>query len=344
MPDSGQLVPKAAQAMMMRRIRGRTAVEDPKSKNFHSIAGIVALGSRGKITAVVRRSPLHCQRRSSLKITPAMKYLFTTLILAATLPASASVVITYAEDADAYHSSLSGTSAFDFDSLSIGRNTNVKWSDVGTFDQLYVKKADSYGGAPDEANPTGSLYSLQGAGTSVLTTTLFLNEDSSYFGMWWSAGDSRNVLSFYDGDNLVSRFTTASLMQPLPADYDGNPMNRKVNSGEPYAFINFFGDEKTPWDRIVLTNDGSSGFESDNYTTRVAAWDPLEDGALPGVPVAIVSGETTTLVTEEELATTRWSLDETTVASAPGAPVPPWSLLVAFGAVFVVRKKARATV
>lgn len=271
-----------------------------------------------------------------------MKYLFYALVFAA-LPASASVVITYAEDANAYQSSLSGTSIFDFNNLSTGTNTNVEWSGVGTFDKLYIKKSDAYGGAPDAANPNGSKYSLQGAGVPVLTSSLFLAQDSSYFGMWWSAGDARNVLSFYDGDNLVSRFTTASLMQPLPASYDGNPMNRRVNSGEPYAFINFFGDENTTWDRIVLTNDGSSGFESDNYTSRAAAWDPAKDGALPGVPVALVSGTTTTYVTPKDLITTRWSLDATTVAKAPGAPVPPWSLLLAFSAVFLARKKVRAT-
>ena len=87
----------------------------------------------------------------------------------------------------------------------------------------------------------------------------------------------------------------------------------------------------------MLTNDGSSGFESDNYTTRVAAWDPLVDGALPGVPVAIVEGTTTTKVTEETLAATRWSLDETSVAAIPGAPVPPWLLLVVFAATLIKR-------
>jgi hypothetical protein len=265
-----------------------------------------------------------------------MKHLLTSLFFA-TLPASASVLITYAEDPNAYNSTLAGTSVYDFNNLPTGVSTNVAWNGIGTFDQLSVKSANAYGGAPDASNPTGSRYSVQGAGTSVLTTTLYLNTDSAYFGMWWSAGDSRNVLSFYDGDNLVSRFTTATLMEPLPANYDGNPLNRTVNRREPYAFINFFGDETTTWDRIVFSNNGSSGFESDNYTTRAAAWNPATDGALAGVVVASVTGETTTLVTKEDLANTRWSLDETTVGKAPGAPVPPWLLLGAFGAVAVFR-------
>lgn len=269
-----------------------------------------------------------------------MKHLIATMLIA-TLPASASVLITYAEDPNAYQSSLNGTAVYDFNNLSTGKSTNVAWNGVGTFDQLYIKKADAYGGAPDVANPTGSTYSVQGAGTNVVTTTLFLASDSAYFGMWWSAGDSRNVLSFYDGDNLVSRFATDSLMEPLPANYDGNPLNRLVNRHEPYAFINFFGDESTSWDRIVLSNNGSSGFESDNYTTRVAAWNPALDDALPGIVVAQVTGTTTTLVTKADLTTSRWSLNKTTVAKAPGAPAPPWLLLVVFGAAFVIRNSRK---
>jgi hypothetical protein len=269
-----------------------------------------------------------------------MKQLFSALFLA-TLPSAASVVITYAEDPEAYRSSLSGTDVFDFNKSSIGKNTNVVWNGVGTFDQLYVKRSDAYGGAADAANPSGTNYSVQGAGTNVISSTLFLATDSAYFGMWWSAGDARNVLSFYHGDDLVSRFTTSSLLQPLPSNYDGNPINRKINSSEPYAFINFFGDDMTTWDRIVLTNDGSSGFESDNFTSRVAAWDPAVDGKISGIVVAEVSGTTTTLITAKDLAKTRWSLDKTTVAKAPGAPAPPWVLLVAFGAAFIIRNSRK---
>ncbi len=265
------------------------------------------------------------------------KLLCSFALLTVPLATQASVIITYAEDPNETLSSLAGTQVFDFNSLSTGKNRNVAWDGVGTFNQLFIKSADAYGGAADALNPKGSLYSLQGAGTSVLSSTLKLESPSSYFGMWWSAGDAKNVLEFYNGDTLMGRFTTASLMEPLPASYDGNPINRSVNSGEPYGFINFFADETTAWDRIVLTNDGSSGFESDNYTTRVAAWDPLVDGALPGVPVAIVEGKTTTAVTEEKIADTRWSLDETSVAAIPGAPAPPSWLLVAFAAIMLAR-------
>ena len=265
------------------------------------------------------------------------KLLYSIALAALTQSSQAGVIITYAEDPAANLSSLSGTQVFNFNTTATGKSSNVGWKGVGTFDQLFVKNADAYGGAADAQNPKGSLYSLQGAGSGVLASTLKLDTDSSYFGMWWSAGDARNVLEFYNGDTLMGRFTTASLMDPLPASHDGNPLNRSVNRGEPYGFINFFGDEKTSWDRIVLTNNASSGFESDNYTTRVSAWNPLVDGALPGVPVAIVRGEKTTSVTTASLEGTRWSLDESSVGAIPGAPVPPWTLLAAFAAVIVAR-------
>ena len=267
-----------------------------------------------------------------------IRLLLASLLALLAIPAKAELIVTYAEDPSLNQSSLGGTQVFDFNTMSIGYQKNVSWKGVGTFDQLYINKADAYGGAADATNPKGSLYSVQGAGTPVTSSTLQLDIASSYFGMWWSAGDPRNVLSFYSGEKLVGTFTTSSLLNLLPSTYDGNPINRKINSGEPYAFINFYGDEKTTWDRIVLTNDGSSGFESDNYTTRVAAWDPAKDGALGGVPVAIVSGTTTTAVTAETLSETRWALDETSVASVPAAPAPPLALLAAFAAVFAMRR------
>ena len=88
-------------------------------------------------------------------------------------------------------------------------------------------------------------------------------------------------------------------------------------------------------DTIVLTNAQRSGFESDNYTSRVAAWDPLVDGELPGNPVAIIDGANEVTVTDTDL--TGSTFDSSAVASVPGAPAPPAVLLLAFGATFLLR-------
>ena len=246
----------------------------------------------------------------------------------------AAVVVTYSESPTAVNSTLANTEVFDFNALKTGLNSNVNWSGVGSFDQLFIKSADAYGGAVDATNPNGTKYSVQGAGTSVLTSTLTLDQASSYFGMWWSAGDAKNVLSFYLGDDLVTQFTTASLMDPLPSEYDGNPKNRSINPYEPYGFINFIALDGTQWDHIVFSNNGSSGFESDNYTSRVDAWDPLIDGALPGVPVAVVDGTTTKTVTSAEVGAL--------LAAAPGAPLPPAPMLAAFALAVLFRSRRSA--
>lgn len=264
--------------------------------------------------------------------------ILSILLTTTTLPATAELIITYAENPESNLSSLKNTNVFTFDDLKTGVDKNVSWSGVGSFDQLYVKNTDMYGGAANAANPNGTKYSLQGAGTGVLSSTLTLNKDSSYFGMWWSAGDSSNVLKFYENSTLVATFTTSSLMSALPSNYDGNPKDRSLDRSEPFAFINFFGDAKTAWNKVVLTNNNSSGFESDNYTSRTTAWNPLVDGALPGIPVALVNGTTTTKVTKESLAGTQWSLGQSAVAAAPGAPAPPVTLLAAFAGVIGLRQ------
>lgn len=264
--------------------------------------------------------------------------LLSVVLFASALPVSAELIITYAENPESNLSSLANTNVFTFNDLRTGVDKKVAWKGVGTFNQLYVKGTDMYGGAVDAANPKGSLYSLQGAGTEVLSSTLTLDKSSSYFGMWWSAGDASNKLEFYNGSKLVGAFTTASLMEQLPDTYFGNPKDRSLDSYEAFGFINFFGDPNTTWNKIVLSNNNSSGFESDNYTTRVAAWDPLVDGVLPGVPVALVSGTTTKVVTKESLEGTQWSLGKSAVGAAPGAPAPPVTLLAAFAGVLGLRQ------
>lgn len=238
----------------------------------------------------------------------------------------AATIVTIAENPDAYNSTLLNTSVYTFDSLNPGYSRKVDWKGVGTFDQLHVLKANQYGGAPTDAFPNGSPYSVQGVGSNVKQTVLTLDKPSSYFGLYWSAGDAANKMSFFDGTKLVAEFTTANLMSMLPADYYGNPLNRSLNPREPYGFINFYADSSTKWDRIVFANAGTSGFESDNYTSRVAAWSGQADGAIDGRPVVMVEGTT---VTKLDALPVHWQ--------APAAPIPPVYALVAFAAVAILR-------
>ncbi len=219
--------------------------------------------------------------------------IFATAALALTiLPAGAytsDMVLTYAESPGATNSSLADTSIFTFNGYSNGTHvTNAVWTGVGTYSQIYVINANQYGGA------NGTPYSVESAKSGLggnPTTTLTLNTSVAYFGLWWSAGDPNNFLSFYSGNNLVASFNTTNLFNALPSTYLGNPTSgyKGQDATEKFAFLNFYGLNGTTFDKIVLSDPSTlSGFESDNHTVRSAAYgqDPNDVGTtLPGVPV-----------------------------------------------------------
>lgn len=205
--------------------------------------------------------------------------------------ARATVVVTYAEQPGAESSSFINAVTDTFDTLSTGVHTNVAWDGVGTFDKVNILNADQYGGAGN------TKYAVEGLG-SVSQTILNLNSPSGYFGMWWSAGDASNVLDFYSGANgtgtLMAEFTTANLLKSLGSAYKGNPNPGTFygkDAGEPFAFINFFATQDATWSSIVFRNSSSSGFEGDNYTSRVAVYDPTVDGAMPGIVLEKINGK-----------------------------------------------------
>ncbi len=249
-----------------------------------------------------------------------------------------STLVTVAEDPGQVTSSLMGTNVYDFNELGQGVSRNVSWENVGSFDQLNIKTANQWGGAADAENPSGTQYSVQGVG-SIESTTLTLNTPSSYFGMYWSAGDASNRLSFYNSGSLIAEFTTATLLSNLPAEYYGNPIDKTLASHEPFAFINFYGDEFTSWDTIVFNNVSRSGFESDNYTTRVQALNPDVEEGVVGNVVAEVSGTTTT---EIEAVPEEWTWSSN--PNVPGAPAPPLVILLGFAGLILVRDRFKKRV
>ena len=262
------------------------------------------------------------------------------LMLSTVSTVRGSVIVTYAENASQEVSSLSGTSVYDFNSLSLGRNTNVSWNNVGTFDQLYIKNPDQYGGATDSTHSGGTKYSVQGVGTSVSSSTLSLNQNSGYFGLWWSAGDASNVLDFYQNDSLVGEFKTNTLLTALGSSYKGNPRNRSLDSGEPFAFINFYGDANTTWNKIVFRNATSSGFESDNYTSRTSTYNQATDGTGSlGASLARVTGTTTTTLSPSASGAALWG----SAGAVPGAPAPPLPLIAAFATALLMKARKGAS-
>lgn len=235
---------------------------------------------------------------------------------------SAQTIVAYAEASGKFNSTLTGTSVFDFNSLKPGRIKNVTWDGVGVFDQLQINAGDKWGGAGD---PNGSNYSAQSY-SALPITTLTLTSNQSYFGFWWSGGDSDNVISFYSGATRVGQFTTSNFLSQIAStpDYYGNPTSGEFhgqNNAQPYAFVNFIGMEGTSWNKITFSNTSKSGYETDNYTIRTSPF-----GSLPGDTNAIPSNAMT-------------FVDGQKVTIVPSIPEPSVAFLGAIGILALLRRK-----
>jgi hypothetical protein len=128
-----------------------------------------------------------------------------------------------------------------------------------------------------------------------------LNGPADYFGLWLSAADANNGVSFYSGNYLIARFSTQMLItllnggtgnvtalsgaQYTTSSYFGNPNFPGQNTGESYAFVDFVANGFT-FDKVVFDNNGttSTGFESDNHsilaTTPIISTDHVLVGNL----------------------------------------------------------------
>jgi hypothetical protein len=194
-----------------------------------------------------------------------------------------------------------------FNALSTGAKTSPFVSAIGTYEfsqtaRMAVVNADQYGGA------NSSRYIALGAqsGTSA-AVTLDLNKPATYFGFWWSAGDTQNGISFYYNSTLLSRITTSTIISLLHANgntvtaingttypsssYNGNP-NNHLDSSEPFSYVNVIANG-TGFNKIVFDNSGSrgSGFESDNHSVYLGSVTPTGGSVFvqsaPAIPVAL---------------------------------------------------------
>ncbi|MEH2458744.1 Npun_F0296 family exosortase-dependent surface protein [Nostoc sp.] len=149
-----------------------------------------------------------------------------------------------------------------------GFQSNDGTTNVGSYKNTLIQNADQYGGA----GGTGEYFDVNAGISGQTVSTLNLANPESYFGLWWSAGDANNVLTFLSQGNVVQTITTADVASYIAgsankASYYGNPNStfKGQDSGEPYAFINFY-DVAGTFDQVQFSNIGGSGFESDNHT------------------------------------------------------------------------------
>lgn len=202
------------------------------------------------------------------------------LSLVATLSVASwgGLVVIAEADPLASTSTVANVSTYDFEELGVGVHTNVSHDFggiTGTYNTLNIVDPDNYGGALNSIYPTAS---------GVATYSLTLSTSVNYFGMWWAAGDASNLLEFYLDGVKVASYSTATAFAALPSEFLGNPYhNPEVNTAEYYAYLNFHGTEGTVFNKIVFSNNGTSGFESDNHAILKVA-DPGDGIDVSEVP------------------------------------------------------------
>ena len=171
-----------------------------------------------------------------------------------------------AEAATVQASTVPGVLTETFNEFSTGQYSSLTTA-VGTLStagSLAIVAADIYGGA----GGTGNYFAVGAQSGSADPVTLTFSGPQSYFGLWWSAGDVNNTLTFYSGaqrrDVVQHRQRTREVS---PASYYGNP-NNGGDTGEPFAYLNFNGTGGTTFTSVVFSNNGttSTGFESDNFS------------------------------------------------------------------------------
>jgi hypothetical protein len=155
---------------------------------------------------------------------------------------------------------------------------------------------------------------------------LTLAQPASYFGFWWSAGDTNNRVALYSGSTLYGTFSTADLVkflkngvgtiQPLAgspynsSDYFYNPNlpSGSNDAGEPFAYISFTITGATI-DKIAFYNTTTeTGFESDNHSVIFmgntvvipTTFVPVENMSLSSQPVFVTISPSAATVTVGE--------------------------------------------
>jgi hypothetical protein len=180
--------------------------------------------------------------------------------------------------------------------LGAGNTTTFGGSTItGTYSgDFAINPASQFGGA----GGTGFFMDTSTPGGLPGSYTLSLNASVNYFGLWFSALDSGNILSFYNGATLVYTFDAAiyaSLVGNCPNvsnPYCGNPNTNFLgeDSGQQYAYLNFL-DTTGTFNTIVVTEDPAVGeFESDNQAVAQNVT------SIPGTPLQATPEPSTLLL------------------------------------------------
>ena len=158
--------------------------------------------------------------------------------------------------------SQKGTKTVDFNSGSAPTTGFAKYTFQNNSGSSSVR-ADMWApaGANGEVNKGNYLAVFNGN-----NVTIDLAETLNYFGMDWGAISPGNVFSFFKGDQLVKSFSTEDV-NPVA------PIRAAQHGGEGNGYLHFYSEGKNDlFNRIVITQAGGGGFESDNHSFHIASY------------------------------------------------------------------------
>lgn len=156
---------------------------------------------------------------------------------------------------------LAGTTTVDFNNGTLPTNGFASYSFSNGAPQSSVR-GDRWAptGANGEKNDSKYLAVFQGN-----DVIIDLQESLNYFGINWGAAHSGNTYSFFRGDTLLKAFNTADIEAGGGFDLYSGLHNNQGN-----GYVHFYADSAADiFDRIVISQVGGGGFETDNHSFHV---------------------------------------------------------------------------
>ncbi len=149
-------------------------------------------------------------------------------------------------------------------------------------------KSDSWAPVGSHGEKNTSKYLEVFSDSSV---TINLESLTKSFGLDWGAAHPGNTLSFFKGDTLIKSFETADIgkfalysEQHLGPKAGDSSMQSAPGSKTYYqgnGYVQFFADNANEYfNKIVISQKGAGGFESDNHSFRTVPEPSLVFGML----------------------------------------------------------------
>ncbi len=130
-------------------------------------------------------------------------------------------------------------------------------------------RSDKWAPSGSNAEVNNSKYLAVFQGNNV---TIDLESKVNYFGINWGAMSAGNTFSFYNGDTLLKSYSTETVA-PLAL------IHAQQHGGEGNGYAHFSTSNASEmFNRIVISQVGGGGFESDNHSFNIA---PITGKSVP---------------------------------------------------------------